>query len=479
MRCGRSGAVPLSGARLRQVARAGAVWLLLAGAVAAQTVTITPDEARNGLRQALAERNYIVADQLAQAVLRRLQGDFAAHAARAEVALYRGDGAQARDSARQASARARSPGERFEASILRARVAERAGGALGPMTAMFWTRRAAQQAPHVAYRSAAVGELRRLRSESRLQLTLGITVTPSSNVNNGTRETHVELPGWGGLAWVLSPQSRALSGWIAEGSVAGRYRLAESAVSASFLRFGVVQRKVRLSGESRRQLADWRAAQIAAGNTPPGDPDYDYAAVEAGVQQVMLVGKAQVALGATVGHNWFGARDLSDYLRLDAQAERAVSADLSVFGAMLGERQWRAGGSTVGMLSMQAGVVHRLAQGSKLRLSLGARRTTAASVDTRHDALSARVGWEPAAPVVGLRLETSVGVERRSYDASLLAPTGRSDLRLDAGVSVTFQSLDYMGFAPSLDVRASRQRSNVKIYDGRDLGISLGFRSVF
>ncbi|WP_323042202.1 surface lipoprotein assembly modifier [Gemmobacter sp.] len=464
---------------LRRLGLAAAACAVLAGGAMAQTVTITPDEARAGLRQALALRQYAVADQLAQAILRRLPDDFAAHAARAEVALQQGNGGQARDSARQASALARSPGERFEASILRARVAEQAGGALGPMTAMFWTRRAAQQAPHVAYRSAAVGELRRLRAESRLQLNLGITLTPSSNVNNGTRETHVELPGWGGLAWVLSPQSRALSGWIAEGSVSGRYRLAETDVSARYLRFAVVQRKVRLSGESRQQLADWRAAQIAAGNTPPADPNYDFAAVEAGVQQMMLLGKAQVGLGATVGHNWFGGRDLSDYLRLDAQAERALSPDLALFGTLLGERQWRDGGTGVDTLSVQAGVVQRLARGGKLRLALGARRTAAASVDTRHDALSARMGWEPAAPVAGLRLETSVGVERRSYDASLLAPTGRSDLRLDAGVSVTFQALDYMGFAPTVDLRASRYRSNVKLYDGRDLGISLGFRSVF
>lgn len=464
---------------LRRAALAALACSLLAGGVGANTVTISPQEARAGLRQALALRHYDVADQLAQAILNRLPGDFAAHTARAEVALHRGDRRQAQASARQASALARGAGERFEASILRARVAEQAGGALGPMTAMFWTRRAAQQAPHVAYRSVAVGELRRLRSESRLQLSLGLSVTPSSNVNNGTRETHVELPGWGGLAWVLSPQSRALSGWIAEGSVSGRYRLAETDVSARYLRFAVVQRKVWLSGESRRQLAEWRAAQIAAGNTPPADPDYDYAAVEAGLQQVMLWGKAQIGLGATLGHNWYGGRDLSDYLRLDAQTERAVTQDLALFGSLLAERQWREGGSRVQTLAAQAGLVQRLAQGGKLRLSVGGRRTAAASVDTRHDALSARLGWEPAALVAGLRLESSVGVERRSYDASLLAPGGRRDLRLDAGVSVTFQGLDYMGFAPSLDLRASRQRSNVKIHDGRDLGISLGFRSVF
>lgn len=479
MRAGRRAAVPLRRSALRRAAAAGAACLLLAGGAAAQTVTVGAAEARAGMRQALAAGQHEMAGQLAQAILRSLPDDYASHAVLAEIALARGEAAPARAAAGRASALARSPRERFESSLLRARVTEQAGGALAPLAAMFWTRRAAELAPHAAYRQAAAGEMQRLRAQSRLQLNLGVTLAPSSNVNNGSRETHIELPGWGGLSWVLSPQSRALSGWIAEASVSGRYRLAETAVSARFLRFAVVQRKVRLSGESRRLLADWRAGQIAAGATPPADPDYDFAAAEAGLQQVMLWGRTQVALGATAGHNWFGGRDLADYLRLEAQAERGLSEGLAVFGSTMAERQWRDGGARVDTLSVQAGVLRRLAGGDRLRLVLGARRTSSASVDTRHEALLARVGWEPAQPLAGIRIETSMGAERRDYDPSLLAPGGRRDLRLDAGVSLTFQRLDYMGFAPTLDVRASRYRSNVKLHDGRDLGVSFGFRSVF
>lgn len=464
---------------LRRVAAACAACLLLAGGAGAGTVTVSAAEAREGMRHALAAGQHDVAAELAQAILRRLPGDYAAHAALAEIALARGDTGAARAAAGRAAALARSPRERFESSLLRARATERAGGALAPVAAMFWTRRAAELAPHPAYRQAAAGEMQRLRAQSRLHLNLGVTLTPSSNVNNGSRETHVELPGWGGLAWVLSPQSRALSGWIAEAAVSGRYRLAETAVSARFLRFAAVQRKVRLSGESRRLLADWRAGQIAGGATPPADPDYDFAAVEVGLQQVMLLGRTQLALGATAGHNWSGGRDLADYLRLEAQAERGLSEGLAVFGTGTAERQWRDGGARVDTLSVQAGLLRRLAGGDRLRLVLGARRTNAAAVDTRHGAVLARLGWEPARPLAGLRIETSMGAERRLYDPSMLAPAGRRDLRLDAGVSMTFQKLDYMGFAPTLDLRASRYRSNVRLHEGRDLGVSFGFRSVF
>lgn len=477
---GRRGSVPLTLTGLRRAALAGMIGLL-ASSVAAQTVSISAEEARAGLRQALADGRLDVAEPLAQAILRRAPQDYAAHAALSQIALQRGDVVLADRATRQAVAHARSPRDRFEAALLRARVTEQADGPLAGVAAMYWTRRAAELAPHPAYRSAAVGELQRIRGEARLQLNLGVSVAPSSNVNNGSRETYIELPGWGGLAWLLSPQSRALSGWVAEATVSGRYRLAESAVSARYVRFAAQQRKVRLSGASRRLLDDWRAWQVAAGNAPPPDPDYDFAAVEAGVQQIMVLGKGQAAFGATLGHNWFGGRDLSDYLRLDAQLEQAVAPGVMLFGSAQAERQWRKGAAepVVDTLTLQAGAVRHLESGARLRLSLGARHTEAASLDTRHKALMGRIGWEPATPMAGVRIETSLGIEGRRYDPSMLAPQGRRDLRLDAGVSVTFQKLDYMGFAPMVDLRASRNASNVKLYDGRDLGIAFGIRSVF
>lgn len=481
MRSGRRAAVSLNLNAVRRAAAAGVLCLLLAGAAASQTVIISTDEAHDGLRQALAEGQHEIAAQLATAILRSLPDDYAAHAALAKIYLARGAIGPAGAAVGRAGAVARVPRERFEAAILRAQVAERSGGVLAPLSAVFWTRRAAQFAPLPAYRQAAVGEVRRLRAQSRLQLSLGLTVAPSSNVNNGSRETHIELPGWGGLRWQLSPQSRALSGWIAEASVSGRYRLAETAVSATRLRFAMVRRDVRLSGASRRLLADWRAQQIAAGNPPVDDPDLDFGALEAGLEQAFVVGKAQAVLGATIGHNWFGGRDLSDYLRLDGQLERRVSDRVAVFATTMVERQWRKSAAvpTVDTFGVQLGAVRRLAAGDQLRLLFGLRRTDAASVDTRNTAVLARLGWEKAQPVAGVRIETSLGIERRNYDASLLAPSGRRDLRLDAGVSLTFETLDYMGFAPTLDLRASRFRSNVKLYDGRDVGLSLGFRSVF
>lgn len=443
------------------------------------TVTISRAEARAALADALARGRPDIAWHLARGLIAADPGDFDAHAALSEAEVGLGRPAEAARSARMAARLARGPNQRFEAALLRAQAAEAQGSTAGGVAAMFWARRAVELAPLDAYRHMASGELSRLRAASPLQLQFSLSLAPSSNVNNGSRRSHVELPGWGGLLWELSPQSRALSGWVGEAAVAGRYQLRASNASASFLQFSAQRREVRLSRDSRDLLTAWRNDEIAAGRVPPPMPDYDYGQVELGLQHYWRAGPATLNLGATVGHNWFGGRDLSDYLRLEAGAERGLDDRTALFGGLVLERHWRKSDPGSDVAQLRGGVQRLTATGDRLRLSAEARNTASASVDQRHRALGLRLGWEKAQAVAGIGIEASLHAEARRYAPSMLAPGGRQDMRIEATLSLRLDRFDYMGFVPVVNLNASRVNSNVGLHDGSDAGITLGFRSRF
>lgn len=451
--------------------------LSLGASAQADTTVITPDAARAGLRAALVEGRDDHAWHLARGLISALPQDYAGHAGLAQAELRLGRPVAAMAAARAAQARARSPAQRFEAALLRAQAHEAAGGVAGTMAAQFWTRRAHDLAPDPVYAQAAAGEVQRLRRDSRLSLRLDLTAAPSDNVNNGTRASVIDFFG---LPFAISPQSRALSGWIAQAALSGRWRLAETRQSATALRFAVVRREVRLSQTALATLERWRLDELARGNVVVPQTNFDFAAIEAGLTHRRAYGKAVVDAGLTVGHNWFAGRDLTDYLRLDLGWERALTRDTGAFAALALERQWRHDSPLrdADQITLQTGLSRAL-PGGRLRLTLGGRQVDSASRDTAHRALSARLGWDHARPIAGVRLSGGLSLERRRHDATLLAPAGRRDLRLGADLSLTFERLDVMGFAPSLDLSVSRTRSNLALHDGRDIGLTLGFRSVF
>lgn len=412
---------------------------------------------------------------VADALLARDPQDAVALILRARVLRDMGRDAEARKAARVAWAAADTPSDRFGAALTRAQVLSSSGNRTA---AQLWLRKAMDAAPTPAARSVAMRDFRYVRGRNPLRLSFSLGVAPSSNVNNGSR--HDEIAGFG-MFGALSPDAQALSGWTGQASVGARFRLAESERRSTWLRLSATRREVRLSSESTARLDKWVADQAALGVAANPRRNFDFGAVELGLNQTLGFQKGMVQLGATLGRNWFGGDLLSDYLKLDMAGERGLTPRRALYGEMSLERQWRHDSAfrDADLITVEGGMVQALASGDRLRIGFGARRAHSFSPEVRHGAVLARLGWEKAQPVAGVRIETSLGIERRDYDASLLAPSGRRDLRLDAGVSLTFETLDYMGFAPTLDLRASRFRSNVKLYDGRDVGLSLGFRSVF
>ncbi len=468
--------------RLWRRAWVAALLCLAAGPVLAEaTVTMAPDTVRHEMRQALTRGDAQTAWHLAQALIGAGVHRYDALITLAAAERRLGRPAAARQAARQAAALASTPKQKFETALLRAYSAED-DSAAGALVAQFWTRRAIQLAPMEAHRAAAIGELGRMRSAAPLHLQFSLTAAPSSNVNNGSRETHITVPtDLGGGLWQLAPQARALSGFVAEAGISGRYRLAQGSTSATHLRFAAQRREVRLSSDSRARIEAWRQQQIAFGLTPPPEPNYNYGALEAGLVHSWRQGSNRYSLGATLGHAWFGGADLGDYLRLEASGDTALDRATTLFAGLNAERHWRnrGAGQDSDSLALQTGVQRQIRSGDVLRFALSGRSVRSSDVNQRHRAVGLRLGWEKATPVAGLRLAASLGAEARRYDPSALAPAGRRDLRLDAGLSLEFERMDYMGFVPVLSLSASKVSSNLALHDGRDTGVSFGFRSRF
>lgn len=443
----------------------------LPGAGAAAPQTVTPDAMRALGFQALTDGDARRALRFADALLERDAADPAALILRARAARELADYGQSRQAARAAWAAAETAAQRYGAALAMAQALASDGRRT---EAQFWLRRAAEAAPSPAARAIAMRDFQYVRARNPLQIRLDFSVAPSSNVNNGSRHQFIELFG---LPFLLSPDAQALSGGTASAGVSLRYRLAESQVSRTELRLAGSYRHVWLSASSRA------AAPTAKGS------DYSFAALEAGLSQRRRVGRGEISFGGTVGHNWYGGRDLSDYLRLDLGVEAPAAVEPGQFlhravlhGGVSVERQWRrdAPQRSADQISLTGGLAQPLASGDRLRLTAGWRHVSSRAADVSHQAVSARLGWDRAEPLPGgLRLSMGVAAEARDYGATAMAPQGRRDLRLEADLSVTFTRMDYLGFSPVLDLRATRSGSNVTLYDGRDYGVSLGFRSNF
>ncbi len=260
------------------LAAAGALW---AGAAPAQ-VAVSIEEAR-GLAAALeAEGEREAAASVAAALLSRDPTDASAWIVVARIRRAAGDTEGALEAARRANATADTDDERYAAAV------ELAAGNFTlerGLIAQFWLRRAAQVAPTEELREAAIRNFRAVRAQTPWSWSLGFSVVPSSNVNNGSRAETIEI---GGLPFVLSGDAQALSGLEATLTGSVRYRFEGFGGQPAQITAGMAIQRVTLSDEARD-----KAPEAEAG-------DYAFDAFEIGGSQV-ISGWSSGRCGSTRG----------------------------------------------------------------------------------------------------------------------------------------------------------------------------------
>jgi tetratricopeptide (TPR) repeat protein len=437
-----------------------------AAPVAAQ-VEMPVAEAR-GLAAALeAQGDREAAATIAAALLERDPTDASAWIVVARIRRAAGDTEGALEAARRANANADTDDERYAAAV------ELAAGNFRlerGIIAQFWLRRAAQVAPTEELREEAVRNFQLVRAQTPWSWSLGFSVVPSSNVNNGSRSDTIIIAG---LPFVLSGDARALSGIEATltGSVTYRFEGIDGQPAQFYGGFAV--QRVALTDE----------AQDIAPDADAGD--YAFDALEFGYSQVISSWSEDVVLRgeALVGRNWYGGELLSNYVRGGLTTRWVVGErSLATVSASL-ERQVRFDESdrSAWVTRLDARRIWQVNdRGDVFGIGGGIRRAQSDSVEIDNDAALFSIDYTWERPVLGpATLGLGLNLEYRDYEESPFTTDGRQDRRAALRATLGAPGWNFYGFGPTVTIEASRTDSNVSLYDAEDIGVRLGITSVF
>jgi hypothetical protein len=430
-------------------------------------VELSVEDARGFAAVLEAQGEREAAASVAASLLERDPTDASAWVVIARIRRAAGDTEGALEAARQANANADTDDERYAAAV------ELAAGNFvldRGLIAQFWLRRAAQVAPTEELREAAIRNFRAVRAQTPWSWSLGFSVVPSSNVNNGSRADTILI---GGLPFVLSGDARALSGLeiTLTGSVV--YRFEGLGGLPAEIYGGMAVQRVALSQDAKDQAPEANAS------------DYAFDALEVGYSQVVSRWSDNVVLRAEglIGRNRYGGEPLSNYIRgggiarwvigdrslatVSASLERQVRFDVSDRSAWVtrldGRRIWQTNDA-----------------GDIFGITAGVSQAQSESIEIANNTVLFGVDYTWEEPVIGpATLGLGMNIEYRDYPESPFSSDGRQDTRAAIRATVGAPGWSYYGFGPTVTFEASRTVSNISLYDAEDFGVRFGITSVF
>lgn len=426
-----------------------------------------PDLAQSA-KSAFSAGRIEMARMLALAALRDDPWNPTALAVLAGVGLATGEPKAARVVAAQSFRATENPQDKFIAARLAARASVDAGQ---NGIAKYWLRRAVQVAPSEEARAATVRDFAQVRARSRMRVDLQLSVKPSDNVNQGSRDTMLVIDGqptW----FYFDGTARALSGVEAATTVAARYRLGGTVTEPTELGLRLYHRAVGLSGEAKA------LAPAAQGS------DFANSAVDLSLSHIRrLSDTREVKLEWSLGRTWLAGDPYADRARLEAGLTSLHGTQAKSRLGLAVERQWLASGRpSATAISLDAGIAYQLTTGDTLSFRVEAGETQSADANQDQRRLGASLRYALAAPVAGAKISASLAVTARDYPVffnGVFNDTGRQDLTTAGSLDVALPKLGAFGFEPVLSLETSRTRSNVSRYDGQTVGIGLRIQSSF
>lgn len=405
---------------------------------------------------------------LTDALLQADPSDATALIIRSQALRALGQVSQAQAAARLAYAKAETDKGRFGAAMAMAQALSSGGRRTA---AQMWLRRAAEHAPSDRAYEIARRDFGYVRSRNPWTLDITGQAQPSSNVNNGSRQDTMTLYGLP-YQFEIAPESQALSGFEFGLGLATTYRFAPRA--------GNRQTEARL-GFSGQAVALSASAKAAAPNAK--NSDYTYLALEAGLSHRRGLDRAglnTLRMSGTVGHNWYGGDDLSDYLRLSMGLDHKLSDRAAVNVTLSADHTIRADSAVQSSDRLAVTLGYGTAIGpDRWSAEVEAAQTASPSAEVRSRQATLSLGWRKGEPVAGIGLSAGLELSQQVFADSRYATGGREDLSVQANLSMSFDKLDYMGFSPVVNLRASRTQSNSALHDRENFGISIGIKSAF
>jgi hypothetical protein len=465
---GRAG--PVRGQRRARFGRIAAailaISLALAGPVAAQEAKRPSDEVSLNLSQGQAlqiarraldlDRPDLAAD-IAQQFLQQAPENAEAILILAAAQSRLGNAAAAEAAGRQAYRLGAGGDARFEAAFL---TASALAAQNQPQRAKYWLRRADTHAQTPSDTQLLRRAFVNMDRRTPYRLTFQLNGGPSDNVNGGSLHDTFWLDGIFPI-----PIAQALPGFAVQGQAKLSYRILEDA-TRSLSVFGTLSgRKVWLNDQAR--VLD-RAARAS---------DFGSVGLDLGVlYQTRLTDRLGLAVEGQIGHRKLGTGTARNSQRLRFSLDQALSRNRVLSLDLITTAFQTPDGSSRDSLSVtaEAGLWMPVGRGAvTARLGYDTVMTDARGVAWRGPSLGVDVQLPPVAGAVDLALFGTV--QMKDYWKTTIAP----DQSLEIGASAKFRNLSVMGFAPTVSLSTSRNRSDIVVRDSANTSLSLGLSSTF
>ncbi len=447
---------------------AAAIVAVFATAASAQTFQLSLDEGRVAAREATLAGNFALARDLANALLEADPNDRAALIVLAAAQPQLGQAGEGRAAGARAFRLSQSDAERYEAARLTALAA---ANEERYTLSQYWLRRAAINAPDDAAFAQTQRDYRGIRNLNPWSFTLGLSITPSNNVNGGS-ETEYNIIDGLPFVGVLSGDAQALPGIAASADARLGYTLSRSPNQQTRLTARAYARSVWLSDEAR--------------DISPTSENADFGSqvLEFGLTHDRRLGPGALNSRAIVGASWFGQELSRGYLRGDLGYGMAVTDRLRLtisgeYEQSYDPQPWTQGNRRH---ALRAGLSYRTVGGNRLSGQVGWDLQTSDGPNERYDSLTAQVSYALSDPIGPLQLSMSAGAsvtQYPDYQIILPVPGGREDVRVFGSVTATLPELNYAGFVPVVTLGIQDTSSNVSRFERNEYSFSLGFRSSF
>ncbi|MBE1284357.1 MAG: DUF560 domain-containing protein [Rhodobacteraceae bacterium] len=456
---------------LRAVAKlTGAVTLCLVVGLSAlaeeKKVTLSPDELREAAALALRAGDAPRAYAFSEALLQRDETDRTALLIHSRSARDLGRYHVAKASARSAWKLAETDEQKFSSSMVMAQALSSDGKRT---YAQLWLRRAAHHAPNEQMSQIAARDFRYVRARNPWLTQLNFSVTPDSNINNGSAERSSFLyRGPWVRETVHSGTARPLSGVEYSLGVNTRYRFAETGTRAHDLTFYGQYRTYTLSSEAKAQAPSATGSDFAFG-------EYMLGYAHKGIN---LDRRGEYRLSGRVGQNWYGGDEYSRFFRLSGGQFFRLKEGRSVRVRVSGERLFGVTRSDADTVRTDFSYSFPLPTGAAVWTNLTLAKSDSTVEIDDYQAVGLQAQVELAKPVFGATALIGLSAQDKRYDASVFGPP-RQEETVAASFTLIFRQIDYYGFNPTMRISGSNTDSNINRYKAKRFGVNFGIQSAF
>ncbi len=446
-----------------------------------QPISLTAEDMRVLAQELLAAGDPAAAGEVLNALLVRDPNDVAALILGAQSALDQ----NRPDAALPLAMRGFQQADDDVARYVAARLAARSHAALDQDTrAQIWLRRARQTAPNSAEAESVAQDYTFLRNRNPLSVALNFGVSPSSNINNGSRFDTTTI---GQFETRLSESAKPLSGIQYDVGGTLRYRLRESETAMTTAEFDLRTTTYSLSSSAKDGLQSDIDNAIARGfsadDLPRAGDDFAYTLLSVGLEErrILREGLQPTTFVVGAGRSWYGGDPYQTFVILGAAQTIPLGTTEQIrFNANL-RNDFADRAASEDVFSYSAGLSYArvLESGNLISLSLSDRISQSDDSERDYRSLQLGVSLDLGQPILNTRFGFGAQIEERKFDGSIYVQGIRRDRSISVQATALFDSVEYYGFNPAVTVSLGRTYSAAERFDTQYGNIGFDLRSAF